>query len=232
MSGETEQSLEAWAFALREWTGFLDANPDDLTSPEEWPDHALITFDQAWQFLIEPCLSAALQSSAEVERERDEWKAACLEVHAVAVEHDVEAFSAPGAAARLASKFRHEEARALAAEAQLRRCREECDKVADLLIAVLAADPGEDYAEAAKEARIWWQSYDKRQALADLDLPAGTGDVQHHKYTEGYRAGMLRAAEIAERQNQIGFDQVLMTRTIVDAIRACASTAQPREGGK
>jgi hypothetical protein len=28
------------------WTDFLDANPDDITSPEKWPDHALITFDQ------------------------------------------------------------------------------------------------------------------------------------------------------------------------------------------
>lgn len=28
------------------WTGFLDANPDDLTSPEELPDHALVTCDQ------------------------------------------------------------------------------------------------------------------------------------------------------------------------------------------
>lgn len=28
------------------WTDFLDANPDDLTSPEELPDHALVTCQQ------------------------------------------------------------------------------------------------------------------------------------------------------------------------------------------
>lgn len=28
------------------WTDFLDANPDDVTSPEEYPDHALVTFKQ------------------------------------------------------------------------------------------------------------------------------------------------------------------------------------------
>lgn len=28
------------------WTDFLDANPDDLNSPEEYPDHALVTCDQ------------------------------------------------------------------------------------------------------------------------------------------------------------------------------------------
>jgi hypothetical protein len=31
---------------LAEWTDFLTANPDDITSPEEYPDHALVTFDQ------------------------------------------------------------------------------------------------------------------------------------------------------------------------------------------
>lgn len=31
---------------LSAWTDFLDANPDDVNSPEEYPDHALITFDQ------------------------------------------------------------------------------------------------------------------------------------------------------------------------------------------
>jgi hypothetical protein len=30
----------------RAWTDFLDANPDDLTSDEEYPDHALVTFEQ------------------------------------------------------------------------------------------------------------------------------------------------------------------------------------------
>lgn len=28
------------------WRDFLEANPDDLTSPEDLPDHALVTFDQ------------------------------------------------------------------------------------------------------------------------------------------------------------------------------------------
>lgn len=28
------------------WRNFLEANPDDLTSPEDCPDHALVTFDQ------------------------------------------------------------------------------------------------------------------------------------------------------------------------------------------
>jgi hypothetical protein len=31
---------------LAAWTDFLDANPDDVTSPEEYPDHALVTFEQ------------------------------------------------------------------------------------------------------------------------------------------------------------------------------------------
>lgn len=31
---------------LAEWTDFLTANPDDITSPEEYPNHALVTFDQ------------------------------------------------------------------------------------------------------------------------------------------------------------------------------------------
>ena len=31
---------------LAEWTDFLTANPDDINSPEEYPDHALITYDQ------------------------------------------------------------------------------------------------------------------------------------------------------------------------------------------
>src|SRR5690606_9329880 len=30
----------------KSWTDFLDANPDGLTSPEDLPDHALMTGDQ------------------------------------------------------------------------------------------------------------------------------------------------------------------------------------------
>jgi hypothetical protein len=36
---------EERAAMLRVWTDFLDANPDDLTSPEGTPDHALVSFD-------------------------------------------------------------------------------------------------------------------------------------------------------------------------------------------
>lgn len=32
--------------AEERWRDFLDANPDDLTGPEDLPNHALITFDQ------------------------------------------------------------------------------------------------------------------------------------------------------------------------------------------
>lgn len=32
--------------ALERWRDFLDDNPDDLTSPEDLPDHALVTFEQ------------------------------------------------------------------------------------------------------------------------------------------------------------------------------------------
>ena len=44
--------------ALREaltstWTDFLDANPDDLTSPEDLPDHALMTGQQFEDWAIE-----------------------------------------------------------------------------------------------------------------------------------------------------------------------------------
>lgn len=34
------------AFLVEAWTDFLDVNPDDLTSPDDLPDHALVTFDQ------------------------------------------------------------------------------------------------------------------------------------------------------------------------------------------
>ena len=45
-AGLVERRLE------RAWTDFLDANPDDLTSPEELPDHALMTCDQFVQYAI------------------------------------------------------------------------------------------------------------------------------------------------------------------------------------
>lgn len=35
--------------AIERWTDFLDENPDDLTSPEDWPDHALVTFEQFYE---------------------------------------------------------------------------------------------------------------------------------------------------------------------------------------
>ncbi len=49
---------------LRAWTDFLDANPDDLTSPEEWPDHALVTFDQMVGIVEQALGSAAPQEIA------------------------------------------------------------------------------------------------------------------------------------------------------------------------
>lgn len=64
-SASPDVSQQAREFAEREWTGFLDANPDDITSPEEWPDHALITFDQVWDYLIAPCIERALSRPAD-----------------------------------------------------------------------------------------------------------------------------------------------------------------------
>ena len=47
VTGSDAELIERLRPALETaWTDFLDANPDDLTSPEEWPDHALVTFDQ------------------------------------------------------------------------------------------------------------------------------------------------------------------------------------------
>ncbi len=37
------------------WRDFLDANPDDLTSPDDLPDHALVTFEQFYEMARE-CL--------------------------------------------------------------------------------------------------------------------------------------------------------------------------------
>lgn len=45
MSSETLKAARREAL-LNAWTDFLDANPDDLTSPSDLPDHALVTFEQ------------------------------------------------------------------------------------------------------------------------------------------------------------------------------------------
>jgi hypothetical protein len=37
--------------ALKLWENFLDTNPDGITGPEEYPDHALVTFDQFYQMI-------------------------------------------------------------------------------------------------------------------------------------------------------------------------------------
>lgn len=44
---------------MASWTDFLDANPDDLTSPEDMPNHALMTCDQFVQYA-----TAAVDKSA------------------------------------------------------------------------------------------------------------------------------------------------------------------------
>lgn len=56
-SGETEtrKALEA------AWTDFLDANPDDLTSPEDLPDHALMTFEQFARYALAALASEDMQ---------------------------------------------------------------------------------------------------------------------------------------------------------------------------
>lgn len=41
------------------WTNFLDANPDDLTSPEDLPDHALMTGEQFEHWALEAFASQA-----------------------------------------------------------------------------------------------------------------------------------------------------------------------------
>jgi hypothetical protein len=41
------------------WTNFLDANPDELTSPEEYPDHALMTGTQFEEWAMDAFLTAA-----------------------------------------------------------------------------------------------------------------------------------------------------------------------------
>lgn len=48
-----ERVVEALREALaREWTNFCDANPDDLTSPEDLPDHALMTCEQFVEYAM------------------------------------------------------------------------------------------------------------------------------------------------------------------------------------
>ncbi|WP_312145398.1 hypothetical protein [Brevundimonas sp.] len=49
--------MKGWKQALLyAWTKFLDANPDDVTSPADLPNHALVTFDQ----MVEMAMSAGL----------------------------------------------------------------------------------------------------------------------------------------------------------------------------
>lgn len=45
----------------RAWVDFLDANPDDLTSPEDLPDHALVTCEQMIA-IVDAALSQPLGS--------------------------------------------------------------------------------------------------------------------------------------------------------------------------
>ena len=49
----TEAKPDALVEALEaSWTSFCDANPDDLTSPEDFPNHALMTCEQFVQFAL------------------------------------------------------------------------------------------------------------------------------------------------------------------------------------
>lgn len=48
----------------RAWTDFLDANPDGVTSPEEYPDHALVTFEQMTDIVRSAALDEAEERSA------------------------------------------------------------------------------------------------------------------------------------------------------------------------
>lgn len=57
----SEDLREAIASELpRVWTDFLDANPDDLTSPEDMPDHAYMTGQQFEDWALEAFDRAAL----------------------------------------------------------------------------------------------------------------------------------------------------------------------------
>lgn len=51
------------------WTDFLNANPDDLTSPEELPDHALMTGQQ----FVDYALAAFRPEEAAGQGEEDPW---------------------------------------------------------------------------------------------------------------------------------------------------------------
>lgn len=51
------------------WTDFLDANPDDLTSPEDLPNHALMTCQQ-----FVGCAIAALSALEPAPAEAEGWR--------------------------------------------------------------------------------------------------------------------------------------------------------------
>lgn len=52
--------------ALSRWTDFLDDNPDDLTSPEDLPDHALVTFEQFFEMARDVLPRLALTPSTKI----------------------------------------------------------------------------------------------------------------------------------------------------------------------
>lgn len=58
------------------WTDFLDANPDSLTSPEETPDHALVSFAN-FTFLFEEARArtgpASTEGLSSAFRRMDTW---------------------------------------------------------------------------------------------------------------------------------------------------------------
>jgi hypothetical protein len=54
-----ERLMPSEAFLERAWVWFLDANPDDVTSPEEYPDHALVTFKQLVGIVKEAAITEA-----------------------------------------------------------------------------------------------------------------------------------------------------------------------------
>lgn len=55
----------------RAWTDFLDANPDDLSSPEGLPDHALMTGDQFVKYALSALPS--LPAGGQVESDETGW---------------------------------------------------------------------------------------------------------------------------------------------------------------
>lgn len=56
------------------WTDFLDANPDDLTSPEDMPDHAYMTGQQFEDWALEAFTRALPAESASAGVVEDEWR--------------------------------------------------------------------------------------------------------------------------------------------------------------